>query len=158
MDKINEILRNDIFKINMKKLEKLEENREFCRHGINHSLDVARIAYILTLENRLDYSKEIIYAIALLHDIGRVMQYENGVSHHEGSVILAEEILKNTSYDDEEISIIIDAIKNHRNKENASEINKLIFKSDKLSRNCFICKSYDECYWDSNKKNNIINY
>lgn len=158
MDKINEILQNKIFKDNMIKLENLEVNREFCRHGINHSLDVARIAYILTLENRLDYSKEIIYAIALLHDIGRVMQYENGVSHHEGSVILAEEILKNTSYDDEEISIIIDAIKNHRNKENASEINKLIFKSDKLSRNCFICKSYDECYWDSNKKNNIINY
>lgn len=158
MDKINEILQNDIFKINMEKLEKLEENREFCRHGINHSLDVARIAYILTLENRLDYSKEIIYAIALLHDIGRVMQYENGVSHHEGSVILAEEILKNTSYGDEEISIIIDAIKNHRKKENASEFNKLIFKSDKLSRNCFMCKSYDECYWDSNKKNNIINY
>ncbi|MFR9240550.1 MAG: HD domain-containing protein [Clostridium baratii] len=158
MDKINEILQNNIFKANMIKLEKLEENREFCRHGINHSLDVARIAYIMTLEKELAYSKEIIYAVALLHDIGRVMQYENGVSHHEGSVILAEEILKNTSYDEEEISIIIDAIKNHRNKENASEFNKLIFKSDKLSRNCFICKSYDECYWDSNKKNNIINY
>lgn len=158
MDKINEILQNDIFKLNMEKLEKLEENREFCRHGINHSLDVARIAYIITLENGLDYSKDIIYAIALLHDIGRVMQYEKGVSHHEGSVILAKEILKNTSYDDEEISIIIEAIKNHRNKENASEFNKLIFKSDKLSRNCFMCKSYDECYWDSNKKNNIINY
>lgn len=158
MDKINEILQNDIFKLNMEKLEKLEENREFCRHGINHSLDVARIAYIMTLENGFDYSKDIIYAIALLHDIGRVMQYEKGVSHHEGSVILAEEILKNTSYDDEEISIIIEAIKNHRNKENASEFNKLIFKSDKLSRNCFMCKSYDECYWDSNKKNNIINY
>lgn len=158
MNKINEILQNDIFKLNIVKLEKLEENREFCRHGINHSLDVARIAYIMTLEKGLDYSKEIIYAVALLHDIGRVMQYENGVSHHEGSVILAEEILRNTSYDDEEISIIIEAIKNHRNKENASEFNKLIFKSDKLSRNCFMCKSYDECYWDSNKKNNIINY
>ena len=158
MDKINEILQNNIFKANMIKLEKLEENREFCRHGINHSLDVARIAYIMTLEKELAYSKEIIYAVALLHDIGRVMQYENGVSHHEGSVILAEEILKNTSYDEEEISIIIGAIKNHRNKENASEFNKLIFESDKLSRNCFICKSYDECYWDSNKKNNIINY
>lgn len=158
MDKINEILQNDIFKANMKKLEKLEKNREFCRHGINHSLDVARIAYIMTLEKGLDYSKEIIYAVALLHDIGRVMQYENGISHHEGSVILSEEILKNTSYHDEEISIIIEAIKNHRNKENASEFNKLIFKSDKLSRNCFMCKSYDECYWDSNKKNNIINY
>lgn len=158
MDKINEILQNDIFKLNMEKLEKLEENREFCRHGINHSLDVARIAYIMTLENGLDYSKDIIYAIALLHDIGRVMQYEKGVSHHEGSVIIAEEILKDTSYDDEEISIIIEAIKNHRNKENASEFNKLIFKSDKLSRNCFMCKSYDECYWGSNKKNNIINY
>ncbi|AIY84463.1 HD domain-containing protein [Clostridium baratii] len=158
MDKINEILQNNIFKANMIKLEKLEENREFCRHGINHSLDVARIAYIMTLEKELAYSKEIIYAVALLHDIGRVMQYEKGISHHEGSVILAEEILKNTSYDDEEIIIIIDAIKNHRNKENASEFNKLIFKSDKLSRNCFMCKSYDECYWDSNKKNNIINY
>ena len=48
MNKINEILQNDIFKLNIVKLEKLEENREFCRHGINHSLDVARIAYIMT--------------------------------------------------------------------------------------------------------------
>ena len=36
------------------------------------------------------------------------------------------------------------------------ELSKIIYKSDKLSRNCFNCKSYNDCYWDENKKNKII--
>ena len=35
---------------------------------------------------RFIYSKELIYAIALLHDIGRVMQYEKEFPHHNASV------------------------------------------------------------------------
>lgn len=158
MNKINEILKSSTFISNMKKLEELEKDREFCTHGLNHSLDVARIAYIKSLEDNLSFSKDVIYGVALLHDIGRVLQYEKGIPHHEGSVILSKEILKETSYEDEEIDLIIGAIKNHRNNDELNSFNKLICECDKLSRNCFICKSYKDCHWDRNKKNNLINY
>ena len=74
MDKINEIFLNDKYVKLLNELNELEENRVFCKHGIEHFLDVARIAYIKVLENKLSYSKEVIYAIALLHDIGRVLE------------------------------------------------------------------------------------
>ncbi|MGL4569791.1 MAG: HD domain-containing protein [Clostridium sp.] len=158
MNKINEILKSSTFINNMKKLEELEKDREFCTHGLNHSLDVARIAYIKSLEDNLGFSKDVIYAVALLHDIGRVLQYEKGIPHHEGSVILSKEILKETSYEDEEIELIIGAIENHRNNDELNSFNKFICECDKLSRNCFNCKSYKDCHWDSNKKNDLINY
>ena len=158
MDKVNEILKNNIFKENMKLLENLEIDREFCRHGLNHSLDVARIAYIKALEENINISKEVIYAVALLHDIGRVLQYKENIPHHKGSVILAEKILKETSFSNEEQNLIISGIENHREDNNSNYFNKLIRESDKLSRNCFTCKSYNKCYWDKNKKNNIIKY
>lgn len=158
MNKVNEILSNDLFKKSMKELEKLEEKREFCKHDIEHSLDVARIAYIKILEENLNISKEIIYAVALLHDIGRVLQYKEGIPHHEGSVIISREILKDTSFSEEEKNIIIDAIKEHREDLAKSDFQKTIQMSDKLSRNCYNCKAYNKCYWNYEKKNHIIKY
>lgn len=158
MKKVNQILNNKIFKSNMKLIEELEKDREFCRHGLHHSLDLARIAYIKSLEDNMGISKEVIYAVALLHDIGRGLQYKDGIPHHEGSVILAKEILEDTSFSDDEKLLIINGIENHRNTNDESSFNKLIQDSDKLSRNCFSCKSYNECYWDSNKKNSLIKY
>ena len=38
MDKVNEILSNDLFKKSIKELEKLEEKREFCKHYIRSSI------------------------------------------------------------------------------------------------------------------------
>ena len=37
-----------------------EKSRIFCKHDLQHSLDVARIAYILNLEADLKIEKEII--------------------------------------------------------------------------------------------------
>lgn len=158
MKRVNQILNNETFKRNMGLLDKLEKDREFCRHGLDHSLDLARIAYIKSLEEDIKVSKEIIYAVALLHDLGRVLQYTEEVPHHEGSVILAKQILKDTSFNDEERALIIDGIEKHRETNGKNSFNKLIQDSDKLSRNCFSCKSYDKCYWDANKKNNLIKY
>lgn len=158
MEKVNEILNNHLFKTSMKRLEELEENREFCKHGIEHSLSVARIAYIKVLEENINISKEIIYAVALLHDIGRVLQYENGIPHHEGSVILSKKILKDTSFSKEEKNLILDAIEEHREIVSENIFKKIIQDSDKLSRSCFNCKAYNDCYWDYNKKNHTIKY
>ncbi|MDZ7548672.1 HD domain-containing protein, partial [Clostridium perfringens] len=96
MENVNKILNHTKYKELLDELNELEKEREFCNHTLEHFLDVARIAYIDVLEKGLNYNKEIIYSIALLHDIGRVLQYNEGIDHHEGSAIIALEILKET--------------------------------------------------------------
>ena len=152
MNKINEILYNDKYIRYLKELYELEQDRIFCRHTIEHFLDVSRIAYIKVLENNLSYSKDIIYAIGLLHDIGRVLQYNEGIPHDEGSVIIAREILSETSYTEEEVDVILSAIDSHRQRTNG-ELESIIYNSDKESRNCFMCAAEKECYWSKDKKN-----
>ena len=106
MKKVNEILNNTIYKKCIKEIEVMEQDRVFCRHNINHFLDMARIAYILVLEEGLSYSKEVIYAIGLLHDIGRAQEYKNNINHDEAGVMISEKILKETSYSTDEINLI----------------------------------------------------
>lgn len=157
MKKVNDILNNTLYKENLEKLLKYEEKREFCRHDLKHFIDMARIAYIMVLEKGLPYAKELIYAIGLLHDIGRVNQYEEGIPHHIASVELSKEILKKIDFTEEEKNIIIKSIQNHR-KEADDELSLIIYRSDKLSRECFNCKAINDCYWSDEKKNLKINY
>ena len=155
MENVAVILNHPKYKSLLEELNNLEKDRRFCNHTLEHFLDVARIAYIIILENGLKYNKEVIYSIALLHDIGRVLEYKNGIDHHEGSVIIAKEILQDTSFNEEEKTLILRSIKEHR-KESEDELSKIIYKSDKLSRNCFNCKAYKDCYWKEDKKNHTI--
>lgn len=157
MENINIILNNKEYKQALEKLSEYERNREFCNHTIEHFMDVSRIAYIMVLEEKLNVSKEVIYAIGLLHDIGRVKQYEEGIHHDIASVEMSKEILKETSFTDEEINIILNSIANHR-KESDNKLEEIIYKADKLSRQCFNCKAEKECYWSSEKKNFKITY
>lgn len=155
MENINIILSSPKYKDLLKKLGELEKDRWFCGHDLEHFLDVARIAYITALEEGLKLKKEVIYSIALLHDIGRVLEYTEGIEHHKASVKIATEILQETNFSEEDKEDILRAIGNHR-KEAKDELSKLIYKSDKLSRNCFNCRAYKDCYWDEEKKNKII--
>ena len=157
MENINIILNNKEYKQALEKLSEYERNREFCNHTIEHFMDVSRIAYIMVLEEKLNVSKEVIYSIGLLHDIGRVKQYEEGIHHDIASVDMSREILKETSFTDEEINIILNGIANHR-KESDNKLEEIIYKADKLSRQCFNCKAEKECYWSSEKKNFKITY
>ena len=38
------------------------------------------------------------------------------------------------------------------------KLEEIIYKADKLSRQCFNCKAEKECYWSSEKKNFKITY
>lgn len=98
MERLNRILRHPLWKGALQQIEELESERIFCRHDLDHFLHVARIAYIENLEQSLDLSKEIIYAAALLHDIGRGLQYEKGIPHEEASAALAEGILTDCGF------------------------------------------------------------
>lgn len=157
MNNIDVIMSNKLYKEALEKLSDYERDREFCNHTIEHFIDVSRIAYIMVLEEKLSVSKEVIYAIGLLHDIGRVRQYEEGIHHDIASVEMSREILKETSFTEQEIHTILNGIANHR-KESDNKLEEIIYKADKISRQCFNCKAEEECYWSSEKKNYKITY
>lgn len=156
MTRYNRILKNSQYSKYMNDLAKKEEDRIFCIHDIEHCLDVARISYILALENNVKIDKDVVYGAALLHDIGRAISAKN---HEVESVKTAREILKKCEYTEKEINLICNAIESHREKslkvENLSDI--LAF-ADKISRQCYNCKAIDECYWSDSKKNMEIEY
>ena len=145
MEKINLILNNPEFINYLNKNQEFEIDRIYCSHNEQHFLDVARVAYILNLENGLAIDKETIYALGLLHDIGRWMEYEKGIDHAFASSILAEGILKKSGYSKENIDEILIAIEGHRNNDGFSILGKLLYKADKLSRNCISCKARSTC-------------
>lgn len=157
--RINLILNHKLFKEYINKNQQWEIKREFCHHDLEHFLDVARIAYIMNLERDLGYKKDIIYAIALLHDIGRWKQYQEGTSHEVASKELSQEILIDAGYDKGERELIYDAILNHRSKDlKEDSLNCIMYKSDKLSRKCFNCPAVKNCNWSEEKKNYNIAY
>lgn len=156
--KFNAILKNKLFVSLINELEELESDRIFCRHGIDHLFDVARAAYIISLESGADIGKDIIYATALLHDIGRVEQYKNGTPHDIAGVAAAKKILMQTGFNEEEIQAITAAIGMHRTENGANTLSGIIYRADKLTRKCFCCKAAAECNWSDNKKNQEMRY
>ncbi|WP_010235382.1 HD domain-containing protein [Clostridium arbusti] len=158
VDRINLIFNNKIYRKYLEKNKSYEENRCFCLHDLEHFLDVARIAYIMALEKHIDISKDIIYASALLHDIGRWQEYKYNIPHDEASAELAIEILQLSDFNVDEIRMITEAIKNHRGENESSSLSSLLYKSDKLSRKCYGCAASHECNWSLDKKNLDIIY
>lgn len=121
MERVNQILHHSKFIENLNRLETLEADRIYCHHGLSHLLDVARLASLLQYKkkenkpsNTFSFPDEIIYAAALLHDIGRVLQYEQGISHETAGLKLAEQILKDCGFTKSEQMFILDAIQFHR--------------------------------------------
>ncbi len=158
MQRVNQILELDSYKEYVERNEAAEEARKFCHHDMGHFLDVARIAYILNAEADYRLSGEMIYAAALLHDIGRWQQYQEGIPHEEASARLAPDILIKCGFNKGEISVIVEAIRQHRNSAVKEEknLNGLLYRADKLSRACFFCKAEKECDWKNDKKNKSL--
>lgn len=155
MDRINQILNHDLYKMYLEKNEKAEADRCFCRHNIGHLLDVARIGMLLNLEEAYGLPKDHVYGAALLHDIGRFMQYEDGTPHEIASAGLAPRILHDCGFEDKESDVIIEAIRNHRNASVKEErnLNGLLYRADKASRACYVCHVAQKCNWSGRKKN-----
>ena len=155
MDRINQILHHPLFKTYMEANAVKEQERIFCRHNMEHVMDVARIAYILNIEEEHQVSKDMIYATALLHDIGRHVQYETGEKHAYVSARLAPEILCDCGFKEDEIAEIVDAIYYHSDKSDAygKGLRSLIAKADRMSRACFSCPATKECKWSEERKN-----
>lgn len=154
MERVNRILNNPSFRTHLRRTVRKEKNRKFCKHDLQHALDVARIAYIMTLESGLGVAKEVVYAAALLHDIGKWVQLERGTPHQISSAELAADILDEAGYTEQEKLLIRDAILNHRTRGMPEgSFDAVIYQADKRSRNCFGCIELERCDWSTDKKN-----
>ena len=156
MERVNRILKHPEFIDCMKQNEMAEADRCFCHHDMEHLCAVARIAMLLNLEEKAELAKDIIYGAAFLHDCGRFLQYNRGIPHDVAGVEIAERILPQCGYTTEEMECITTAIASHRNtSENSrkSVLADILFRADKMSRNCSFCKAYEECNWPEDLKN-----
>lgn len=155
-DKIKAILNHEEFKKRNELIGVYERERKYCLHNLQHFIDTARITYILILENKelenlfpdksVNQVKELVYAAGLLHDLGRVEQYLNGIDHALVSGEIAEHIMKDIGFSPGDIDIVCRAIAEHRMyKESNSSFGKRLYQGDKLSRQCHGCDAFDEC-------------
>ena len=159
MKRIDAILQDQRFRFGLQQIEELEAKRIFCCHRLEHLLDVARISWIVSLEQQLPLQKDVVYAAALLHDLGRYRQYTEHIPHHQASAELAAEILPDAGYTAEETAMVVDAIGQHGTKpQSQSILAQVLYQADKLSRNCFQCAAQAQCKWPAEKRNRTICY
>lgn len=157
--RVQRIWHHPIYQEQFLKLQESEKTRVFCGHTLTHFLDVARIAEILNLENGYKIEKELIYAAALLHDIGRYRQIIDGTPHDQASAEICAQILPECGFSASELQRLQGAIFSHRSSHmpdadtDGDPLAKCLYLADKLSRNCFSCPAAGECNWPQQKRN-----
>lgn len=157
MFRVERLLYNGQFQELMGELEELERNRVFCRHGWEHCMAVARAAALLNEERCLGYSREMLYALALVHDIGRVQQYKDGTPHEEAGARIAGELLPLCGFEAGEVKKMVDAILEHRSdREGENGLSQLLMEADKRTRLCFACGVRESCNWQAQRQNFTI--
>jgi uncharacterized protein len=150
VERVNVIIADPEYRGYLKKNSDAEQNREFCTHHFEHLLSVARITWLLLLEEGTPHiSREIAYAAGLLHDIGRWRELEDGIDHAVYSAELAEPLLKRAGFSEAESALIRKAIVQHRSKSEAvghiSPLSNALRKADKYERTCFFCNARHQC-------------
>ena len=117
---LQEIWEHPLYAEAYRQLQEAEQGRKFCCHSAEHFLDVARIAYIQNLEERLGIRREVLYTAALLHDIGKALQYKERIPHEIASAEIAGTILNDLGdeFSKEEKAAILQAIRGHRSSWN----------------------------------------
>ena len=156
MKRVNAILRHPLFAEKLRLLDTLEAERAFCRHDLTHLLDVARLMWIDVLERGLDLERDVVYAAALLHDLGRAEQIESGIPHEDAGAMLAERILPDAGFTAEETKTVIAAIRGHRGSAPADAremLGEILYRADKACRLCWCCGVREACNWPEERKN-----
>lgn len=155
MERVQRILANPVFQDSLRKVEEKEKNRKYCGHGLDHLLATARIGELLVYMNHLNIRPDVIYGMALLHDLGRA---EGTEDHRITGSHTASGILKSAGYQEQEVQDICHAILSHGNPPDASTdlLSRILYTADKASRNCFSCGAFEECNWPDNVKNKGI--
>lgn len=223
MPRVDALVRHPRFACGLARLEELERDRPWCRHGLPHLLDVARIMWIAALEHGWaapmgcgardvpaggcgvptaaaadgapasvagaatdaratcataavacaggaaapPFARDVVYATALLHDMGRVAQYETGEPHHAAGQRYARELLGSLAdpvrFTASEIDAIARAVGAHRSGgahaaagPAAATLAGLLRASDKAARACWACAARATCCWPPEKMNETL--
>lgn len=158
MELVKKICSHPLWKKSLEQIQEIEKERIFCHHDPEHFLNVARLAYIENLEKSMGIPKETIYAAAMLHDIGRHLQYLEKTPHEEASAVIAEKILMDCKISERDLETILHAIRMHRCVEMKTEesLAGIIYRADKKSRMCLFCPACALCDWSTEKKNMVI--
>jgi uncharacterized protein len=149
MARINQLLDQEDYMAYQERIDFLENKRQFCKHGFEHCVNVARIAYAYILEQKGKVLlKEVVYAAALLHDIGRWVEYQTGEDHAEASARLALPLLEACNFTHEEITIIVQAIREHRqhSADTLTLLGNALTLADNWARDCRHCMAQKHCY------------
>jgi len=147
MDLLYQLIQHPVVQQAQGEINRWEETRRYCRHGWEHAWAVARLAYMLYLEEteqREPWAREVLYAAGLLHDLGRAVEYATGEDHALVSARLARGILTDLGLPAELVARVCQAIAGHRQGE-AEGWARYLYLADKLSRPCGHCQAED-CY------------
>ncbi|MDD6610801.1 MAG: HD domain-containing protein [Clostridiales bacterium] len=156
MERVQTLLEHPYYRSCLQEIEQLEQDRIYCRHGLPHLLDVARIAALLAADRKAAYPRDVIYAAALLHDLGRLRQYTTGQSHAQAGIAMAKEILKDMAFTQQEQAEILDAVGGHQAGAAPDSLTQLLYEADEASRMCFACPAADTCYWPEERRNHTV--
>ena len=108
----------------------------------------------------LQEKKDQFYVTGLLHDIGRVAQYETGEHHSEAGMRIAEGLLTDIEYPAEWMDQTLQIVGVHHGREESREesctMEYYIRRADHLSRNCFCCEAAGSCKWSDEERNQTI--
>lgn len=158
MARVNQLIEHQDFISYQRKIDQIEIERKFCRHGFEHGLNVARIAYAYILEQGdRELDKEVVYAAALLHDIGRWVEYQNGEDHAVVSARLARPLLEDCKFGVAEVDLITEGIREHRqhSAKALSRLGQALALADEWARDCRNCPAQKECYKFSSEMRKI---
>ena len=125
MKRVNEIWNHPVYQTHLTKSTALGKERKFCRHTVEHFwIRQGLLTYIRWREG-LCIPKDLIYAAALLHDIGRHLQYEEGTPHEKASAGIAAQILPECGFTEAECERILDAVLSHRRSAGRSDFGRI---------------------------------
>ncbi|MBS3897262.1 MAG: HD domain-containing protein [Dethiobacter sp.] len=149
MEAVQKLIQDHDYLYYLSLTKNYETDRRYCCHNFSHLLDVARIAWILCLERQISLPRSVVYAAALLHDIGRFAEHEDGrIDHAAKSASLAEPLLARHGFSLAETKLILQAILVHRQTpETVTDLlGAVLAEADDLSRLCYDCPAQAGCH------------
>ncbi len=102
-------------------------------HSYDHTRRVLSIS--LQIGKEMDARIRILYAAALLHDVGRPREEKTGVSHAAISGEMSRKVLSEAGYTPQEIESVVAAIRTHRFSEGLRPVSlegMILSDADKL--------------------------
>lgn len=150
MERLNRIVGGEEFQRHLARTQAAEKGRIYCKHGMDHLLSVARIAYAYLLERGASAEprfKEVVYTAALLHDLGRWVEYQTGEDHAKAGARLAKPLLEEAGFTEDEVRVILPAILEHRQESgHTNALAKALALADDWARDCWNCSAQDTCH------------